>query len=170
MTRWTLLLLTLLPAGLWGQTDSLPPYLRQPVLPPFTLQLPDGTGILRREDLDSSRPVMVMLFNPDCDHCHRQTQEILGRLPELGDLQVVMSTYQSLEMIRLFREAFRLDAYPSVRVGRDVGYFLIPFYAARNVPLLALYDRRGRLLDVIRGQAPLERILEVLARDAVPVR
>lgn len=170
MTRWTTFLLLLLPACLSAQTDSLAPYLRQPVLPPFTLQMPDGDGILRREDLDSMRPVMLMLFSPDCEHCHRQTEEITRRIGELGDLQIVMSTYHSLDMIRLFRREFRLESQPSIRVGRDAGYFLIPFFAARNVPLLALYDRKWKLLEVIRGNVPLERILDVLSRDAVPVR
>ncbi len=160
----------LFPCALVAQTDSTAPYLRQPFLPLFTLQLPEGDSILRREDLDSTRPVMLMLFNPDCEHCHRQTQEITRRIGELGDLQIVMSTYQSLDMIRFFRREFQLEAHPSIRVGRDAGYFLIPFFAARNVPLMAVYGRRQQLLDVIRGNAPLERILEVLARDADPAR
>jgi thioredoxin-related protein len=170
MTRRLFLLALLLPFGLSAQTDSLAPYLRKPELPRFTLQTPDGDGILRSEDLDSTRPVMLMLFSPDCDHCHRQTEEITRRIGELGDLQIVMSTYHSLDMIRLFRREFQLESHPSIRVGRDVGYFLIPFFAARNVPLLAIYDRKRRLLEVIRGNVPLERILDVLSRDAVPVR
>lgn len=164
------LLIWMLPVSLAAQTDSLAPYFRQPVLPHFTLQVPDGDGVLRRDDLDSTRPVMLMLFSPDCDHCHRQTEEITRRIGELGDLQIVMSTYHSLEMIRLFRREFQLESHPSIRVGRDAGYFLIPFFAARNVPLLAIYDRKWKLLEVIRGNVPLERILDVLSRDAVPVR
>ena len=164
------MLLWLLPACLAAQTDSLAPYLRKPVLPHFTLQLPGRDSILRSEDLDSTRPVMLMLFSPDCEHCHRQTLEITRRIGELGDLQIVMSTYHSLDMIRLFRREFDLDSHPSIRVGRDVGYFLIPFFAARNVPLLAIYDRKWKLLEVIRGNVPLERIQAALAREAAPAR
>lgn len=170
MTRRLSLLLFILPVCLAAQTDSLAPYLRTPVLPRFTLQLPDGESILRSEDLDSTRPVMLMLFSPDCEHCHRQTLEITRRIGELGDLQVVMSTYHSLDMIRLFRREFQLETHPSIRVGRDVGYFMIPFFAARNVPLMAIYDRKWKLLEVIRGNAPLDRILAVLSRGTSPER
>jgi len=156
------LALVLTPALLSAQTDSLPPYLQQRRLPHFTLQLTDGSSILRRDDLDSSRPVLIMLFSPNCDHCHRQTTEITRRMADLGDLQIVLCTYEALDMIKSFQETFRLKEFPAIRVGRDAGFFFVPFFAARNVPLLALYDRRQQLLEVFRGTVPVDKILGAL--------
>ena len=89
-------------------------------------------------------------------------------MAELGDLQIVLCSYESLDKIQSFQHTFQLNDFPAIQVGRDVGFFFVPYFAARNVPLLALYDRRHQLLEVFRGTVPLDRILTALGRNQSP--
>jgi thioredoxin-related protein len=33
---------------------------------------------------------MIMFFSPDCDHCQKQTKELLAYKKELKDIQILM--------------------------------------------------------------------------------
>ncbi len=147
-----------------GQTDSLPPYLKDRSLPDFRLLQADGKTWIIKADLAKGKPVMLMLFNPDCDHCQKQTWAIRQGIERLGDLQIVMATYRNTTMIGQFDELYELFKFPSIRTGRDEQYRLIPYFQPRGLPFMALYDAEWRLLDTVQGDKGIEPILKILGR------
>ena len=164
MGRIPFFLFMLLCSTASGQTDSLPPYLKDRSLPDFRLLRADGKTWLTKADLAKGKPVMLMLFNPDCDHCQKQTWALRQGIDRLGDLQIVMATYRSVKMIGQFDELYELYKFPSIRTGRDEEYRLIPYYQVKGLPLMALYDAGWRLLDTVQGDQGIEPILKVLGR------
>ena len=164
MARTLLLLCLLISHCASGQTDSLPPYLREGTLPEFRLLQADGQTWLTRSDLAKGKPVMIMLFNPDCDHCQRQTWAILQGIDRLGDLQIVMATYRSIKMIGQFNELYELHRFPSIRTGRDEAYRLIPYFQTGGLPLTAVYGADWRYLDKFQGDQGIGPILKILGR------
>ena len=164
MTRLILLASLFLQGAAAAQSDSLPPYRKDGTLPEFKLLLPDGKTWFTKADLPKGKPVMVMLFNPDCDHCQKQTWAIRQGIDRLGDLQIVMSTYRNLQMLGQFVELYELKRFPTIRAGRDEQYRLAPYYQVSGLPMMILYDRDGRLLDTIQGDQGIEPILKSLGR------
>ena len=60
-----------------AQSDSTKaPYLRFPSFPPVKLLLPDSVSYFSKNDLPKKSPVMLMLFNPQCEHCQHETEAI----------------------------------------------------------------------------------------------
>src|SRR5262245_17319407 len=86
----TLLLLSFCLITLFSfcQQDSiqLPPYKRFPSVPPLKLLEIDSTSYFTKNDLKKNRPVLIMVFNPDCDHCKHETEEIIKNIDSLKNV------------------------------------------------------------------------------------
>ena len=58
---------------------ALAPYKRYPTLPPLQILLGDSTTKYTKEDLPRKKPVLFMLFSPDCSHCQHTAEEMLAK-------------------------------------------------------------------------------------------
>jgi thioredoxin-related protein len=136
------------------------PYLKYPTIPPFHLLKLDSTGYLTKEDLKKHRRTIVMFFSPDCDHCKHQTESILADFADFKDVEIVMATYQPFGELKEFNTHYRLFEHPNIKLGRDEKFFLAPFYKIRNLPYLALYDKKGNLITTFEGTQKVETIVK----------
>jgi thiol-disulfide isomerase/thioredoxin len=154
-------LFILLIASAFAQADSisLPPYQRFPTPPPVRLLLTDSVNYFTKEDLNKKTAVLYMLFNPDCDHCKKETEDILQNIDKFKNIQIIMATFMSFHMMKDFYDRFDLSKYENIVVGQDENYFLPPFYMARNLPFLALYNKKHELLTVFEGSHGVPEIL-----------
>ena len=162
----TLFLLPLfLFAGLisFSQKDStlLPAYKRFPTVPPFRLLKIDSTSYFTKNDLKKNKPVLIILFNPDCDHYKHEIEEIIKDMDELKDVQIVMSTMMPFDTMKAFYEKYDLQKFENVTVGKDVQYILPSFYQIRFMPYLAMYDKKGNLLTTFEGTMKIQDLAKV---------
>src|SRR4051794_9684974 len=74
--------------------DSTPAYLKNPAIPSFSIQQPDSSWF-RKANLQSKKPTLILYFSPDCGHCQLETEEVLSKMKELNNLQIVMITSRS---------------------------------------------------------------------------
>jgi thioredoxin-related protein len=135
------------------------PYLRFPTIPPFHLLKLDSTTYLTKEDVKKNRRTIIMFFSPDCDHCKHQTESILQDFSKFKDIEIIMATYQPFEELKEFNTHYRLFEHPNMKLGRDEKFFLPPFYKIRNLPYLALYDKKGNLITTFEGTQKIDTIL-----------
>ncbi len=156
---WTLAAVCLLYITAASQTTFTPPFKRFPSIPAFKLLLPDSINLFTKSDLKKNRPVLIMLFNPECEHCRHETEAILQRMDEFKKIQIVMATMMPMNMLRAFCDRYSLERYPSIIAGKDMENLLPSFYAISNLPLLALYDRKGRLIEAVEGSLPVDQLL-----------
>lgn len=136
------------------------PYLRYPTIPPFHLLKLDSATYLTKDDVKRHHRTIVMFFSPDCDHCKHQTESILGDFNQFKDIEIVMATYQPFDEMKEFYNHYRLSEHPNIKIGRDEKFFLAPFYKIRNLPYLALYDKKGNLVTTFEGTQKVETILK----------
>ncbi len=135
MRIFTLLLLMALPFFSLAQEEDAP-YLKNPVIPQFSILNTDSTSWFTHRDLRSGFPVMIMLFSPDCEHCKDQTEIIMKNMDKLKNTEIIMSTFQPIDKMKDFCSQYKLTRYSNIHVGRDVKYFfgpilpdsLFPFY------------------------------------------
>lgn len=140
-------------------TPTEAPYKRFPTIPPFELLQLDSTTTLTKADLSKKRPLLLMYFSPDCDHCQHQTEDLLKDMRSFKDVQIVFASYQPFDQIKAFHERYRLGDYPNIMIGRDTKYFLAPFFKMYNLPYLALYDKKGDLITTFEGNVKTARLL-----------
>jgi len=144
----------------YSQGDSLqPPYKRFPTLPPLKILLTDSSSFFTKKDFKKNSNVMIMLFNPDCDHCQHETEELIKNIDDFKNIQVVMATMMPFNMMKAFYEKYELTKYNNIVVGQDQNFFLIPFYSVRNLPFLAFYNKKGDFISILEGSVPIKNAL-----------
>lgn len=147
-------------AATFAQTQPDPPYKRFPTLPPLKLLLTDSTTIFTNKDLKKNKPLFLILFSPDCEHCQQQTEELIKRIDDFKRIQIVMVSFIHFEKIKPFYEKYQLDRFSNITVGYDMQYILPTYYRISYTPFLAFYDKKGNLIDGFQGALPLEKVLE----------
>ena len=151
--------------GAAAQTDTTqPPYKRFPTVPPFQILLGDSTTLYTKASLPRAKPVLLMLFSPDCSHCQHAAQEIVAHKDELKNIQIVMATLRSISQMNAFAETYGLKALPNVVLGKDVYYILPSFYGVRNLPYMAFYKKNGDLIKTFEGGLPIKNVIELFEK------
>ena len=147
---------------LWAQKDTAKPaYYNQP-LPAFSLQMVDSGSNYTKEKLPKNKQVVLIWFNPDCEHCQAETKLITEHIGEFSDAHIVMATYQPFDKMKNFYEAFEIKKYPTISMGRDKKYYLAGYFGVKFVPFIAIYDKNYKLKKVYEGGATLEQMIEAL--------
>jgi thioredoxin-related protein len=149
--------------SLFAQTDSTtPPYKKYPTLPPIQILLGDSTTKYTKENIPVGKPVLVMIFSPECSHCQHEAEQLLVHKEELKNIQVVMITFHPLWQMNAFVNDYKLKELPNLVVGKDIYYLMPSFYSIHNLPFLAMYDKKGDLISVFEGSMDVEKAIQTL--------
>jgi thioredoxin-related protein len=108
--------------------------------------------------LKRNQNVLLILFNPDCDHCQHETEEIINHIDQFKKLQIVMATMMPFDAMKSFYQKYELSNIKTYIVGQDQNFFLIPYYRYGNLPFLAFYNKKGNLISVFEGSMPIEKV------------
>jgi len=136
-----------------------PPYKRFPTVPPLKLLLLDSTSFFSKNDLKKNKPVLIIVFNPDCEHCKHETEEIIKNIDSLKNIQIIMATIMPFDLMKSFYENYDLQRFQNITVGKDVQYTLPSFYQMHFMPYLAMYDKKGKLLATFEGAMKMEDLI-----------
>lgn len=155
------LLFLILSVSLSAQQDSIisPPYKRFPVVPPFKLLKSDSVSFFAKADLKKNKAVLFIIFSPECDHCQHETEEIIKNIHAFKKIQIVMSSTWPLNMIKDFSKKYDLERFDNIIAGMDINHMLPSFYSISNMPFLAFYNKKGKLIDTFEGSLPVEKVL-----------
>jgi thioredoxin-related protein len=143
-----------------AQSDTAYPYKRFPTVPPFSLMQADSS-VLTKDNLKKG-PVLLMFFSPSCDHCQHQVSDMLKRIDDFKHVQWVLATYQPFEEMVEFIKTYDLAKHANIKVGRDTKFVLPPFYHIQSLPYLAVYNKKGALVNTWQGNVPIETLLKAL--------
>jgi len=139
-------------AAAFCQADSTAPvYKRFPTVPQFTVfKAPDSTAF-SRDDLKRNKPVVFMIFSPDCEHCQNETKKILQNIDKFKDAQIIMITYLPYADMVDFYKNYKIADYPEITMARDTKFFFPVFFNIRNLPSIFVYDKKGQLKKNFEG-------------------
>ena len=143
------------------QVDTIAPYLKTKHLPTFTLVTLDSVAFTQ-DVLDTGKHTILMLFNPECEHCRNQMERFL-KMPEFyGDVQMVLISIENLEKTRHFYKKYHLKNYSFIHIGKDTKWFFIRYFRAETIPVLAFYNKKNGLEFFKQGDADENEIREAL--------
>lgn len=137
-----------------------PPYKRFPTVPPLKLLLPDSSTIFTDKHLKKNTPLFFMLFSPDCEHCQKETEELIDKIDSFRNIEIVMATFKPVHEMKVFYDNYQLNRFPNITVGHDIQNILATYYRISYTPFLAFYDKKGNLIEGIQGALPLTKVLE----------
>ena len=134
-------------------------------MPDFDLLMGDSVSHYTRNDLPRSKPVLIILFDPNCDHCKHETEEIIKHIDSLRNIQIVMATNADFADLKKFYQHYALERFKNLKAGIEPKSYLAIFFAIHNLPYLAMYNGHGVLLKTHEGGMTVENILKVFQLD-----
>jgi hypothetical protein len=133
-------------------------------IPPFDIQLVSGQHY-KSTDLRKDQPLMLIYFDPTCEHCHVFISELLKKISLFKDVQIVMITYVPLDELKSYMSGSELNKLPGIKVGTEGTTFVVRyFYNIMQFPYVALHKKDGTLISTYERKVPDP---EVLAKKLV---
>lgn len=144
------------------ETDTLPVYKRFPTIPVFKLYTAPDSTTFTQADLKKHKPVMFILFSPDCEHCKKAFADLVSNIDLFKKVTIVMCSAIRYDLIRDFYNEHHVADYPDIIMGRDPASFLNTFFANRYFPGIFIYDKKGKLAGEVRKHPDFKKIAEML--------
>jgi len=147
----------------FSQYDTTAPYLKNKALPNFILLNTDSAAFTQSV-LVENKNTIIMLFNPECEHCQQQIQLLLS-LPEVSQTaNLVLASTETFKKIKIFSDKFHLEKYSWIHIGKDHKYFFGGFYQPKTIPVLAFYNKQKQLVYFNQGNVKKKQIVEALKK------
>jgi thiol-disulfide isomerase/thioredoxin len=131
-------------------------------MPAFRMQLTNGK-IFSAKDLSKDKPVIIIYFAPDCEHCQALMNEILTKIQNFKKAQVVMVTFKPVNEVIDFENHYQTAKYPNIKVGIEIPIFFFKnFYNLQNTPFTALFSKQGKLIISYQKETPVDDLIKHL--------
>ena len=131
-------------------------------LPPFRMVQTNGK-IFKAEDLPMGKPIIIIYFSTDCDHCSNLMKAMLAKTDELKKASVAMITYLPIENVWAFANQYQLKRFPYIYMGTEGStYFLKNYYNLSSMPFMALYTKNGDLVKTYPNETGLSDLISRL--------
>jgi peroxiredoxin len=128
-------------------------------LPDLTITKLDNSQV-RVKEL-KGRNILV-LFQPDCDHCQRETKEIKAHLPAFKDYTLYFVSNYPADQLRQFSRDYELAFEPNVVFATATLEGILNTLGPQPSPSVYIYDEQGRLVKSFLGETKVENILQAL--------
>ncbi|MEO6720690.1 MAG: TlpA disulfide reductase family protein [Ferruginibacter sp.] len=146
-----------------AQTDTANDYVNKFLtIPAFRINTAPDSSFYGNEQLKKNAPFMIMFFSPDCDHCQKQTKELLAYKNELKNIQIIMVSALPYNDSKNFYNEYGLASMPNVKLGTDPSYKLRQIYRLQPMPAMYVYDKNGTLAKAFVGNISVPSILDAV--------
>lgn len=128
-------------------------------LPKLPLTTLDGTQLMVNE-LEGG--TVLVLFQPDCDHCQREAAQIREHIAAFQAYKVYFVSDANLPQLSQFAQTYKLADQGNVYFAQTTLNDILNQVGPIEAPSLFVYSPEGRLVKSFIGETPIEEILKVL--------
>jgi peroxiredoxin len=105
---------------------------------------------------------VLVLYNPDCDHCQREAKEIRTQLKAFENYTVWFISSDNFENIGRFAKDYDLVGHANVHFARTEVMEVINNFGAIATPSVYIYSDERQLIKAINGETRIEEIIKYL--------
>ena len=105
---------------------------------------------------------VLVLYNPDCDHCQREAKEIRTQLKAFENYTVWFVSSDNFESINGFAKDYDLAGHANVHFARTEVMEVINNFGAIATPSVYIYSEERQLIRAINGETRIEEIIKYL--------
>lgn len=128
-------------------------------IPPFRMQQVSGK-IFKAENLPLGKPIVIVYFSTECDHCSKLMKEMLTKTDDLKKASVAMITFFPLSDVSNFATQYNLKRFSNFYVGTEgTSFFVRNYFKIDEMPFLALYTKNGDLVKTYTNGSGLPSTL-----------
>lgn len=131
-------------------------------LPAFQMKLSNGK-IFSSTQVSHSKPLIIIYFAPDCEHCQILMQGLFKRINEFRNAEILMATFESDAAVAGFVKQYQTSKYPNIKVGTEIPvFFFRMYYQLQHTPFTALFDKNHKLIVSYKDYTPLDDLIKHL--------
>ena len=72
-----------------------------------------------RLNLPKTKPLVLIYFDPDCDHCQKLMKEFFQKIDAFKKAEIIMVTFKPVEEVAAFEKQHNTQKYPNIIVGTE---------------------------------------------------
>jgi thioredoxin-related protein len=131
-------------------------------LPPFKMYRSDKT-IFSAAELPKTKPLILIYFDPDCDHCQKLMKELFQKINAFKNAEIIMVTFKPIEEVAAFEKQNNTQKHSNIVVGTEgTGFYVRNYYGLVTMPFTALYDKNGNLKYSYRKETLVDDLIKRL--------
>ncbi len=135
---------------------------QQATMPPFKMLLTNGKTFSSTQ-LSNQKPILIIYFAPDCEHCQVLMNEFFKKINEFKTSQIVMVTFEPLKELIGFEKLHQTYKYANLKVGSELPVFFFKnYYNLQHTPFTALFNKNGKLIISYKEQTPVSDLIKRL--------
>jgi len=139
-----------------------PSRMNSQTIPPFKMTL-SNNKIFKAADLPKGKPLVLIYFDPDCDHCQKLMADLFKKINNFKKVEMVLITFKSVTEVAAFEKKYTTSKYANMKVGTEgTLFYLKNYYKLVKMPFTALYDSKGNYNYSYRDEAPLDDLIKRL--------
>ncbi len=135
-------------------------------IPPFNMMLSDGATYYNASNVEKGKPLMIIYFDPECEHCQHFTKQVVKNIAKFSNVQIVMiCDAPGMPPLKKFVDDFGLIKYKNIKVGTEGMYHAtMSFYHVDVTPFTALYNKNGDLITSYRTIPEIQTLVTQLSK------
>jgi hypothetical protein len=128
-------------------------------LPDMQITLLDG-NVVDLKTLKSK--TVVVLFQPDCDHCQHEAEEIKANLDRFKKQTMYFVSSSPVDQILKFSNDYKLSGQSNIYFGSTTVQKILDTFGPIAAPSIYIYSETGQLIQRFNGQTPVAEIIQYL--------
>lgn len=127
-------------------------------MPPIRLVTQDGKEYTSKK-LKNNANLLVMLFNPTCEHCQEETFTFEKNIHLFKKSHIVlMAADNMMSYMDFFKNVTKFPQYPTLKVGVDSSGFITNTFMYQTLPQINIYDTDRKLIRIFNGDTPIDSL------------
>lgn len=133
------------------------PAVRHTDLPNMQLAKTDGSSETAK---NIEGKAMLVLFQPDCDHCQREAVQIREHLEAFQGYTLYFISDAPPAQLAQFAQEYKLINQPNIHFAQTSVESILQHFGPIDTPSVFIYSDKGMLKKSFIGETPIEQILQ----------
>jgi peroxiredoxin len=131
-------------------------------MPGFKMQTTGG-GIFSSSNIPSQKPVVLIYFAPDCEHCQVLMNELFKKIQSFKKAELVLVTFEPVKELVAFEKKYAVNRYKNIHLGSEQPvFFFRTYYQLEHTPFTALFDKKHKLVISYKDYTPVDDLIKHL--------
>ena len=133
-------------------------------LPSFKMTLSDNK-IFNSSELPKGKPLVLIYFDPDCDHCQILMNEFFKKINSFIKTEIVLITFKPVAELAAFEKKYSTQKFSNMKVGTEgTGFYVRNHFNLMTMPFTALYDKKRNLNYSYRKETSVDDLINRLKK------
>ena len=111
---------------------------------------------------DTRKNLSIIFFNPGCNHCENEAEEISKYRNKLSTSEILMVSLSPRDSIKAYAKRHKLEGIPNIHFATDSLAKATILFGVQSIPTTFIYGSDGKLRKRFNGEVSIKALLKEL--------